>query len=326
MPRPDSVVCPEGLHHITAITGDAPRNVEFYARTLGLRLVKKTVNFDQPDVYHLYYGDETGAPGSILTFFEFPGAEPGRHGDGMVHTIQWRVASADAIAFWRARLGAAGVEPTDADATYVSFADPEGLRHELIAVDVADAPLVAHADDIPAEHALLGFEGVRAYASDPGRSAGLLERLGLVAGETDTPDGASGTPTGTGRTWTARGEQRHALLRYEEPDGRGVSGAGTVHHIAWSLADDAELERFRGLASDAGARPTAIIDRQYFHSVYFREPSGVLFELASRDIGFDVDEPRESLGSALKLPARYESRRDRIEPALTPIVNPRQVA
>ena len=311
MPRPTSGVCPDGLHHITAVTGDAPANVAFYARTLGLRLVKKTVNFDQPDVYHLYYGDEVGAPGSILTFFEFPGAQPGRHGDGMVHTIQWRVASETAIAFWRQRLEGAGVSVTEGDARSLSFADPEGLRHELLVVEVPDPPLVAHAEDIPAEHALLGFEGVRSYASDPGRSAGLLERLGFTA---------------EGTTWTATGEQRHAHLRYEAPPGQGVPGAGTIHHIAWSVADDAELEQFRALASEGGAQPTPIIDRQYFHSVYFREPSGVLFELASRDVGFDVDEPRASLGSALKLPSQYESRRDRIEPALTPIVNPRQVA
>lgn len=300
------------MHHITAITGDAPRNMEFYARVLGLRLVKKTVNFDQPDVYHLYYGDETGNPGSILTFFEFPGAPAGRHGDGMVHTIQWRVGSPDAIAFWGERLIAAGVEITEQDARSLAFSDAEGLRHEFIAVEVPDAPLAARADDIPAEHALLGLEGVRAYAKNPGRSAALLERLGLTATETEG-------------TWVARGEQRHAHLRYQAPPATaGIEGAGTVHHIAWSLADDAELEQFRDTAFAGGAHPTPIIDRQYFHSVYFREPSGVLFELASRDVGFDIDEPRETLGSALKLPAQYEAQRAWIEPQLTPITNPRQ--
>ncbi len=326
MPRPASGVCPEGLHHITAITADAPRNVEFYARTLGLRLVKKTVNFDQPDVYHLYYGDEVGAAGSILTFFELPGAQPGRHGDGMVHTIEWRVGSTESLAFWSDRLAAAGVEVStpdgggDAPPRRLAFADPEGLRHELVAVAVPDAPLVAHADDVPPKHALRGFEGVSAYAADQSRSTGLLERLGFV------PGAAAGS-------WTARGEERHAHLLFEPSPGRGVPGAGTIHHVAWSLADDAELEHFRALAVEGGAQPTPIIDRQYFHSVYFRMPGhtpqagpGVLFELASRDIGFDVDEPRESLGSALKLPAQYESQRERIERVLTPIVNPRQVS
>jgi glyoxalase family protein len=302
----------EGLHHVTAITGDAPRNVDFYARLLGLRLVKKTVNFDQPDVYHLYFGDERGTPGSILTFFEFPGAVKGRAGDGMVHTVQWRVASDEALGFWAARLAADGVA---AERTHdaLTFADFEGLRHELVAVTVPDAPLVANAPDVPPEHALLGFHGVRAYASDPAASAPLLAALGFDAdGEAD---------------WTLAGAERRAGLHYEEPPGeRGVTSAGTVHHIAWSAADDAELTAFRSRAVEAGARATEIIDRQYFHSVYFREPSGVLFELASRDIGFAYDEPVESLGEALKLPPQYESRRDELEHALTPLTNPRAAA
>ena len=315
MARPASVVCPEGLHHITAITRDAPRNVEFYAGTLGLRLVKKTVNFDQPDVYHLYYGDETGASGSILTFFELPDARPGRHGDGMVHTIRWRVASEEALAFWRVRLEGRVLEgeATAQAERVVAFCDPEGLRHELVVAEVPDAPLTAVADGVPAAFALQGLDGVGAYSDTPERSAALLTQLGFAREE------------GRGAVWNAAGVARRSQLTYEPSPGTGVPGAGTVHHVAWSVADDAELEQFRGLAAAAGARPTPLIDRQYFHSVYFREPSGVLFELASRDVGFEVDEPRASLGSALKLPAQHESRRAQIEPALTPIVNPRQV-
>ena len=300
----------EGLHHITAITADAPRNVDFYARVLGLRLVKKTVNFDQPDVYHLYFGDERGTPGSILTFFEFPGAALGEAGDGMVHTIQWRVASPEALDFWAARLADADVATERTGDGALAFEDFEGLRHELLAVAVDDAPLAAHAPDIPAEHALLGFHGVRAYASRPDASTGLLEAIGFAhAGGAD---------------WTLRGGERQAALRYDAPpERRGVTSAGTVHHVAWSAADDAELEAVRAKAVQAGARATGIIDRQYFHSVYFREPSGVLFELASRDIGFEYDEPLESLGEALKLPPQYESRREQLEQALTPLTNPR---
>jgi glyoxalase family protein len=299
----------EGLHHVTAITGDAPRNVDFYARLLGLRLVKKTVNFDQPDVYHLYFGDERGTPGSILTFFEFPGAARGRAGDGMVHTVQWRVASDDSLAFWASRLAADGVAADRAEGA-LAFADFEGLRHELVTVAVPDAPLVANAPDIPPEHALLGFDGVRAYASAPTASAPLLESLGFAADGDDD--------------WSLAGGDRRARLIYEAPPTeRGVTSAGTVHHVAWSAADDAELTAFRTRAVEAGARATEIIDRQYFHSVYFREPSGVLFELASRDIGFDYDEPVETLGQALKLPPQYESHRAQLEQALTPLTNPR---
>ncbi len=298
----------EGLHHVTAITGDAPRNVDFYARLLGLRLVKKTVNFDQPDVYHLYFGDEGGTPGSILTFFEFPGAARGHAGDGMVHTVQWRVASDEALAFWAARFAADGVATERADGA-LTFADFEGLRHELVTVAVPDAPLVAQAPDIPPEHALLGFHGVRAYAAQPQPSALLLEALGFRS---------------EGSGWTLAGDHRRAELHYEQPPAeRGLTSAGTVHHVAWSAADDAELTAFRARAIEAGAHATEIIDRQYFHSVYFREPSGVLFELASRDIGFAYDEPVESLGEALKLPPQYESRRDQLEQALTPLTNPR---
>jgi len=304
----------EGLHHITAITADAPANVDFYARVLGLRMVKKTVNFDAPDVYHLYYGDEAGTPGSIMTFFEFPDAARGAAGDGMVHTILWRVGSTEAIDFWARRLDAEGIAASR-DGDRLRFTDPEGLTSELVVADaISDAPLAATASaGIPAEHAIQGFHGVRAYSSRPDDSAGLLTTLGFTRRE---DDGA----------WIAgAGAPRHAELRYDAPPagGRPSPGAGTIHHVAWSAADDGELDAFRAVASRGGARPTPIIDRQYFHSVYFREPSGVLFELASRDIGFAVDEPLESLGEALKLPAQHEHLRDRLEPLLTPITNPR---
>jgi glyoxalase family protein len=302
----------EGLHHVTAITGDAPRNVDFYARLLGMRLVKKTVNFDAPDVYHLYYGDEVGSPGSILTFFEFPRAVPGRAGDGMVHTIQWRVGSEESLGFWAPRLADAGVA-AERDGATLRFADFEGLRHELLAAGVEDdPPLAARAPDIPPEHALLGFHGVRAYSAAPARSAGLLGALGFERlGDGD-------------ERWRAGGAERHGELTYEPPPAdRGRTSAGTIHHIAWSVADDDELRAYRARAIAAGAHATDIVDRQYFHSVYFREPSAILFELASRDIGFQYDEPVESLGEALKLPPQYEARREQIERRLTPLVNPR---
>jgi glyoxalase family protein len=299
----------EGLHHITAITADAPRNVDFYARLLGLRFVKKTVNFDSPDVYHLYYADELGTPGSILTFFEFPGAARGRHGDGMPYSIAWRVGSTDALDLWSERLAAEGVDTTSGEGGSLAFSDPEGLEHVLVVEDVPDAPLAADAPDIPAEHALRGFAGVRAYGSRPAASSPLLEALGFAS-------------TGEA-SWQLAGDERRAWWRYDTPPGRGAQGAGSIHHLAWSAADDAELEHFRGVVAGAGARPTPIIDRQYFHSVYFREPSGVLFELASRDIGFTVDEPLQTLGEALMLPPQFEADREALQRRLTPVTNPR---
>src|SRR5262245_11718455 len=163
----------DGIHHVTCITGDAPRNVEFYTRVLGLRLVKKTVNQDDPTVYHLFYADEDGTPGSDITFFEYPGVRPGRAGAGMVHTIQWRVASDAALGFWEERLAAEGAPATRDDG--VSFEDPEGLRHRLVVSSVDDAPLIAEHPEVPAEHALQGFDAVRAYPVAPDESRDVLE-------------------------------------------------------------------------------------------------------------------------------------------------------
>jgi len=305
----------QGLHHVTAITANAQANVDFYVGLLGLRMVKKTVNFDAPDVYHLYYGDDLGHPGSVLTFFEFPGAARGRAGDGAVHLLQWRVADDAALDFWARRLQDAGVDAVRADGS-LRFADGEGLTHELLTAQVIDPPLIARAPDIPPEHALRGFQGVRAYARDPSLSARLLVDLGFLAPDDDDPSG-----------WVLGGPDRTATLHYDTPPERvAVQGAGSVHHIAWAAANDDELLQGRHIATGDGRHATELIDRQYFHSVYFREPSGVLFELATLPPGFTVDEPAETLGEALKLPPQYESRRDELERRLTPIVNPHSVA
>jgi glyoxalase family protein len=229
----------------------------------------------------------------------------------MVHTIVWRAAGPDALGFWAQRLADEGTAVTWDEGGLLRFADPEGLTHEIVPSDAGDAPLAARALDIPPEHALLGFHGVRAYANVPERSAPLLTALGFAQ---RAPGGA----------WVAQGDTRHGVIHYDPPPApRGIQGAGTIHHVAWSAADDAELTAVRATAIGAGARPTPIIDRQYFHSVYLREPSGVLFELASRDIGFAVDEPAAELGTHLKLPPRYEDQRAQLEAALTPIANPR---
>ena len=299
----------EGIHHITGITGDAPQNVEFYAGTLGLRLVKKTVNQDDPTVYHLFYADEKGSAGADITFFEYPGARRGRAGAGMVHTVRYRVGSEEALDFWSKRLAAEGIE-TEREAGSLRFSDPEGLSLELAVVETPDEPLVAEHPEIPREHALQGFDAVRAYAVTPEESRGFLEEtLGFQ-------------PRDEG--WEVRGDQRGGFYSYDQPPPeRGFGGAGTIHHVAWGTTME-EHEAWRERVAQAGAQPTPVIDRFYFRSVYFREPSGVLFELATLGPGFATDEPADKLGERLSLPPAFEHLRERLEPALTPLPNPRE--
>ena len=299
----------EGIHHITAITGDAPGNVEFYVGTLGLRMVKKSVNQDDPTVYHLFYADEHGTPGSDLTFFEYPGAAPGRAGAGMVHRIVWRVGARDALDFWEQRLAERGVESERGD-DRLGFSDPEGLRHELVVSTVDDEPLIGDAPDIPRELALQGFDGVRAYSLEPARSERLLrDTLGFTGGQ----DGR----------FEVRGDERGGFYAYDPaPAVRPVQGAGTVHHVAFASRME-DHEEWRERVIRAGARPTPVIDRFYFRSVYFREPSGVLFELATIGPGFATDEDPEHLGERLSLPPAFEPLRPQLERTLTPLPDPR---
>jgi glyoxalase family protein len=299
----------DGIHHVTCITADAPQNVDFYTRVLGLRLVKKTVNQDDPTVYHLFYADEDGTPGSDITFFEYPGVRRGRTGAGMVHRIEWRVGSQASLDFWEGRLAAEAhsVERNDGG---VAFDDPEGLRHRLVVASVEDAPLLAEHPEVPTEHALQGFDSVRAFSVAPGASRALLEEtLGFV-------------PVGND-TWEARGTTRGGLYAYDEPPvERGLGGAGTVHHVAWSSPID-EHEAWHARVVAAGMHPSPIIDRFWFRSIYFREPSGVLFELATLGPGFGVDEDVDHLGESLILPPAFEHLRDQVEPILTPLPDPR---
>jgi len=299
----------EGIHHITAITAEAQRNVDFYAGVLGLRLVKKSVNQDQTSVYHLFYADETGDPGSDITFFEYPGIPRGRAGAGMVHRIVWRVSGSDALDFWAGRLGDAGHEAVRADQT-LRFWDFEGLEHELVVSDASDEPLIANHPEIPGELALQGFEAVRAYTVDARRSRTLL---GSTLGFEPRAEGS----------YEVRGRERGGLFIYDPaPEDRPRQGAGTVHHVAWAAPPDEHAAWQERLAT-SGAHPTPVIDRHYFRSIYFREPSGVLFEIASIGPGFTVDEPLDRLGEKLSLTPQFEHLRDRIEPTLTPLRNPR---
>jgi glyoxalase family protein len=305
----------EGIHHITAITADGQKNVDFYVGVLGLRLVKKTVNQDQPNVYHLFYADEHGDPGSDITFFEFPGVPKGRAGAGMIHRVVWRVASGDAIDFWERRLadkGGATRREGEGGGESLIFSDPEGLDHELLVPDaVPDEPLTAQHPEIPAEHALQGFHAARAYIAEPDASRELFEQT------------LEFEPRDDG--WEARGPDRGGLYVPDQPPvEHGRQGAGSVHHIAWGAHSD-EHEAWRERVAAAGANPTPIIDRFYFRSIYFREPSGVLFEIATIEgPGFAIDEDPERLGEKLSLPPFLEHMRDEIEPNLTPLRNPRE--
>ena len=294
----------EGIHRVSSITGDAQANVDFYAGVLGLRMVKKTVNQDDPTVYHLFYGDDKGRPGLDLTFFEYPGAHPGRAGRGMIHRIVLRVGSEQALDFWERRVGEGIRSPGS-----LQFSDPEGLGLELRVVITPDSPLTASRPEVPIEHAIQGFDEVRAYASDPEASRALLE-------------GALGFGRSDDASWESRGDKRSGRYVYDAaPSERGAPGAGTVHHVAWASADD-EHVAWRDRIIAGGANPTPVIDRYWFKSVYFREPSGVLFEIATMGPGFAVDEDPEHLGERLVLPPKFEHLRESLEHTLTPIHKP----
>ena len=250
---------------------------------LGLRLVKKTVNQDDPTVYHLFYADEHGSAGADITFFEYPGTPRGRAGDGMVHRVVFRVASDEALDFWADRTGG------ERRLGSVLLHDPEGLALELVVDDSGDEPLVAEHPEIPEELALRGFAGVRAYASTPDASAPFLERLGFEPG------------------WETRGERRGGFYVYDDPPAAaGVPGGGTVHHVAWASPLE-EHEAWRQRVTAAGGRPTPVIDRFYFRSIYFREPSGVLFEIATHRPGVHVRRAARDAGRAALAAARLRA-------------------
>ena len=298
----------EGLHHITMITGDAQRAIDFYADVLGLRLVKATVNFDQPEAYHLYFGDEAGSPGSILTWFEFRGAAPGRAGLGMVHRIALAVPGEAALDFWERRLAAHEV-PAVREGESLRFADRDGLALELVVHDIGAELRAAH-PDVPAEHAITGVAGARAYGAFHAVPDGVLTDL---LGFDHEGDGH----------YVLRGEQRHVHWTIDAaPDAHGQPGAGTVHHIAWASRDE-DHAGWRQRIADGGGFVTEIIDRDYFDAIYFREPHGVLFEIATLGPGFATDEDAGHLGEELRLPKQHEHLRAQLDRQLTRIVNPR---
>jgi catechol 2,3-dioxygenase-like lactoylglutathione lyase family enzyme len=308
-----------GIHHVTAIAADPQRNVDFYSGVLGLRLVKRTVNFDDPGTYHLYYGDEVGTPGSIMTFFPWPGAHRGQQGVGQVAVTSFSVLPS-AIAFWLERLVRFGVEhslpakrgPAGDEERVITLRDHDGTMLEIVGHPAAEGRIPWSGAGIPADHAIRGFHGVTLWVDvvEPTERT-LVDTMGFRAQR----DGEST------RRYVVGDGGPGALV-----DVRGIGGflgategAGTVHHVAWNVASDESELAVRQRVIASGLHPTAVIDRTYFHSVYFREPGGVLFELATSQPGFAVDEDVAHLGERLMLPPRYESRRAALEGALPPI-------
>jgi len=307
-----------GIHHVTAIARDPQANVDFYAGVLGLRLVKRTVNFDDPGTYHLYYGDETGRPGTILTFFPWPMARRGTRGTGQATVTAFSVPEGS-LGFWRERLAAHGVahdEPARRFAEEVlTLLDPDGLKLELVAHAGAGEAEPWDGGPVPAEHAIRGFHGVTLAQQGYEATAELL--TGPMefehAGEAGNRFRFMAAGEGPGRVVDV-------LCSPDLPPGRVA--AGTVHHVAFRAADDADQLARREALAGRGLNVTPVLDRQYFHSIYFREPGGVLFEIATDPPGFTLDEPPEELGSALRLPPWLEPHRTRIEATLPPLSAP----
>jgi len=298
-----------GLHHVTAIAGNARRNLDFYSRVLGLRLVKKTVNFDDPGTYHFYFGDEKGSPGTILTFFPWEGIRRGVTGTGMVSSVNYAVSPAS-VDFWKKRLAGAGVQVTEGEKygeRQLQFQDPDGLAINL--VGQVDPRQGWQTSGVPEEVALKGFHGVTLLLQRPDVTARIL--TGVFGYRLERSEGNQ-------FRYRVPAIDTASVVDLEEMSAgtRGVQGAGTFHHVAFRVKNEEELMEYRQKVLDAGLQPTGKIDRDYFFSVYFREPGGVLFELATDNPGFTRDEPLEELGRHLKLPRQYEAARQHIESVL----------
>lgn len=312
-----------GLHHVTAMAGDPQQNVDFYAGILGLRLVKKTVNFDAPDVYHLYYGDETGLPGSIMTFFPFRNMRPGKAGFGQAARTTFSI-SKGSVDYWLKRLEQFEIPyqaPVERfDEIVIAFEDWDGLGLELIAND-NDVRIPFTYGHIPLEHAIKGFYSVEVWESNYERTERIL--VNQLEHNFVAEQGARR------RYMTGTAEQPGQFIDivWDGAESHGSGGSGTVHHIAFDTPSDETQLHLRERLLSAGHHVTEVLDRQYFHSIYFREPGGVLFEIATTTPGFLFDEKIDQLGTGLKLPPWEEKRRDYIENLLQPIIlNPEKYA
>ena len=304
-----------GLHHVTAISGAPQRNLDFYAKVLGLRFVKRTVNFDDPSVYHLYYGNEIGAPGTAMTFFPWEHLPPARRGTGEVALTTFSVP-AGSLAFWRERLMRLEVPHQASEPRFdepaLALSDPDGLPLALVATREPDARAPWTTPELGVEHAVRGFHGVTLMLDTAAATAQLLTE---IMGYRHLASADHVHRYAAPHAATARN-----IDLVEDPSrGPAISGRGAVHHIAFAVADDDAQDQFRKRLIDAGQRVTPRIDRTYFHSIYFGTPGGVLFEIATEGPGFTVDEPRTSLGQGLKLPPQHEHLRSRLAQLLPPL-------
>ena len=303
-----------GIHHVTALASDAQGNVDFYTGLLGLRLVKKTVNFDAQSVYHFYYGDEVGHPGSIMTFFPYSGLARGRHGNGYLNTTAFSLPY-QSLDFWTARLTKFGIKFKDPQERFsrevvLYLEDPDGLGLELVFNDRDDRQGFSYGQ-IPLEHAIKGFYNVEIWVESYERTAAVL---------TELLDHSLVSERGNRFRFAAKDVPGAYIDLLCTPDNlKGRRGSGTVHHIAFSTPNENTQNEVREKISEGLLNPTAVKDRQYFRSIYFHEPGGVLFEIATADDSFSKDEPVDHLGEALKLPPWFEKDRANIEKGLPPV-------
>jgi glyoxalase family protein len=304
-----------GIHHITAIASDPQANVDFYTQVLGLRFAKRTVNFDDPSTYHLYYGDRAGCPGTAITFFAWPGARRGTRGTGQVIAASFAVSN-KSLDFWKARFEEHHVFsealPPRFESSALRFTDPDGLLLEIIESVQLDDVDLKYESEVPKKFAIHGFHAPTLEVQDAEPTEDVLKELGFeLIGEEESR-----------RRFSVNSKSTSAWVDLiERADGQfGINSAGTVHHIAFRCADDEEQLKWRERIVDLGLHVTPVIDRFYFHSIYFREPGGILFEIAIDGPGFTVDEPAGNLGQTLKLPPQYEQHRAEIESVLPPIL------
>jgi glyoxalase family protein len=313
-----------GIHHVTCVASDPQENLDFWVGTLGLRLVKRSINQDDPSAYHFFFADAEGTPGTSMTFFPWADSPQGKVGSGQVSRTAFRVPEGS-LDYWEDRFEEFGVDYDDRverfGETVLPFRDPDGLPVELVAVDVpADDPTVPWTEFVPRDAAIRGFHSVTLWLADPEPTEGLLETMGFAKVGTE---GTEGDAPGDERTrFAAEGSVGKYVDVLPTVEG-GRRGHGTVHHVAFQTPTDADQESIRKAVRSMGLRPTQQIDRHWFRSVYFREFGGVLFELATSDPGYDSDEPLDDLGGRLVLPGKFEDRREEIEAGLSPVKIPR---